>query len=508
MAELLLHNAVVSLDTLKPDLTVLDFLREVCHKRGSKEGCASGDCGACTVVVTEIDSTEHQNTSLRYQSINACITFVGALQGKQLITVEDLEHQGVLHPVQQAMIDQHGSQCGFCTPGFIMSMFALFKNIEAQVEAAPASGNWVPVIERYLGGNLCRCTGYRPIVDACLQFIEQLKTIELNRTFTDQFTQRQQQTIDALVNMQKPEDQTQGSALFHIPKTMSQLEAALAEDPSAVILAGGTDLALEVTQKLKPLKKIVCLTQIEQLQKIEIDENQCSIGAGVSLSQCMGTLGELFPQVQLLLHRFGSTQIRNQATVGGNIANASPVGDLAPVLLALDASVVLRARGEEREIALSEFFTAYKQTALHVGEYIHSVLIRHLPAYRGPVPEATLKIYKISKRFDDDISAVCAVFNIFVEGGDISSARIALGGMAEVSARAPALERALVGASVKTDWTQEFEQQIQSAISADFTPISDARASASYRSKVTANLVKRLFLELNHTPLTQVSFYA
>jgi len=503
MADILLHETQVSLASLPSDVTVLDFLREQRYKRGSKEGCASGDCGACTVVVVDNDPLDHSR--LRYRSINACITFVKSIQGKQLITVEDLEDNGQLHPVQQAMVDLHGSQCGFCTPGFIMSMFALYRNIDSGAESRPADGDWVPAIERYLAGNLCRCTGYRPIVDATLHAIAQLDSFASARQPADQFARREPQVKAELVDLFPPGASEQQQ--FFVPVSLEELDELLASHPDTVILAGGTDLALEVTQRQQSLPKIICLENLTALRAIEIENDHCLLGAGASLMSCLHALASLLPELETLLHRFGSTQIRNQGTVGGNIANASPIGDLPPVLLSLGATVLLRSKRGERELPLADFFVSYKSTVMQEDEYIRWIRIPDLSSFRGKRPEARLKIYKISKRLDDDISAVCMSGKITCENNIITNACVAFGGMAAIPARAYALESELIGFDVAVAWSNSVQARMQSAISNDFQPISDARASAEYRLLVSANLIQRLMLELRGDVLTQVAHY-
>lgn len=509
VGEILLYGSPVSVHDLAPDLTVLDYLREECRKCGTKEGCASGDCGACTVVVADVCTASDEakcspEGGLSYRSINACICFLKSIQGKQLITVEDLADADHLHPVQQALVDFHGSQCGFCTPGFVMSMFALYKNVESGFEHKPTDGDWVPLIERYLGGNLCRCTGYRPIVDACVHVLDQLTNAEIG---PDKFTLSREQTIQAIAALSRNVESTSADGKFFLPESESQLQQALAANPHVRVLAGGTDLALEVTQQFRTLSNLICLSNLKELQQIEFDNNQCLIGAGVSLSQCMTSLCEWFPDLQPLLHRFGSTQIRNQATVGGNIANASPIGDLPPLLLALDAVVILNAHSGEREVPLNEFFLGYKSTAMNLGEYIRHVRVPQYSVFRENASAARLKIYKISKRLDDDISALCMAFNLRVQDNAIQSIKIGVGGMSAIPARATALEALLQGFQLTTQWHAQTQAQIMDAISQDFQPISDVRASAEYRTQVAVNLVRRLILELSGDDLVQVVHY-
>lgn len=488
MIRFFLHREQVTLDDSRADETVLAYLRERRRKCGSKEGCASGDCGACTVVVAEPRAGAD---ALHYRAVNSCITFAGALHGRRLLTVEDLAEEGKLHPVQVAMVERHASQCGFCTPGFVMSMFALYQNHAAQKPRAKISR---ARIEESLGGNLCRCTGYRPIVDAAFDALRNMRAT--------QFSREEARCARKLRAFAKTPARAPN---FHLPKTARAAAALLRGNPRARLLGGGTDLALEVTQQLKPLDEIICLAQVRELRGVKMHSTKPAaklsansaraknprgsfyeIGAAVTLAECGAMLAREYPDLAELLHRFGSTQIRNQATLGGNIANASPVADLPPVFIALGAELVLQ-RGEKlRRIALEKFFRAYKKTALAKGEFIRAILLPRAAANRK------LFAYKISKRIDDDISAVCAVFFIELNGARVEFARIAFGGMAEIPKRAVHCERALRG---KTFDERALESAAR-ALQKDFTPIDDARATAEYRMRVSQNLLRRLHIEL------------
>jgi len=477
MIQFLFNGSVRTIADGAADTTVLNWLRLEACATGTKEGCASGDCGACTaVLVSRSDSST--GLPLVYESFNTCITFVGAVHGKQLITVEQLACDNSLHPVQQAMVDEHGSQCGFCTPGFIMSMFALYhaqipSTERAATNTASAEFDAHGLIERYLGGNLCRCTGYRPIV-AAMQ-----KAMAVRRP--DQFDQNAKDTAERLQAIPQLLDQPQYAA----PRTLSELAAIVEAKPQARLVAGSTDMALEVTQDGKSLPVLVSTKSVSEMQSLDIREDSITIGAAVSLSRCLTEVAPHYPTLSQLLLRFGSEQVRNQGTLGGNIGTASPIGDLPPVLLALGASITLQQGGEQRTVSVDDYFIDYRKTLLRKGEFIVSVQLPRLSA------DSLFSIYKVSKRLDDDISAVCCVIHAVVTADNIQSIRLAFGGMAAVPKRATRTEQALL----KQAFTPESILNAIPRLAADFSPLSDARASASYRLQVAGNLLRRFQLE-------------
>ncbi len=477
MIQFLLNDEVRTEHALDPNLTVLNYLREHLHKPGTKEGCASGDCGACTVVVGELHTDPSGQDSLRYRSLNSCLTFVASLHGKQLISVEDLKHQGKLHSVQQAMVDCHGSQCGFCTPGFVMSLFALQKN-STQADAHAA--------HEALAGNLCRCTGYRPILQAAAQSCCQRQP--------DQFDQRQAQTIARLRSIAPSSTGELANADRRclVPQTVADLASLYEANPQARLLAGGTDLALEVTQLHRALPVMIYVGNVAELKRIEHVDGHLEIGAATPLTDCYAALNAEYPDFGALLQRFASLQIRNQGTLGGNIGNASPIGDSPPLLIALGAQLVLRKGQSRRTLALEDYFIDYRVTARQESEFIETIIVPKADARRA------FRAYKVSKRLDDDISAVCAAFNLHIEDGQVLEARVAFGGMAAIPKRASACEQALNG----SPWTSETVEKACAALADDFTPLSDFRASKEYRLLSARNLLRKYFIELQ-TPHIQ-----
>jgi len=478
----LLNNDVVVIKNIDPNLTVLQYLREVQFNTGTKEGCASGDCGACTVVLAELD--KDNVGQLSYKSINSCITFVGNLHGKQLITVEDLKDGAKLHHAQQTIVDNHGSQCGFCTPGFVMSSFALHKHNQS-----PSRDE---VLEA-LAGNLCRCTGYRSIIAAAITSSKDSEE--------DSFAKHYQQTVASLNELQKlPTPQLSGNGHeFIAPKNIDELAYQLKNEPASTLVAGGTDLALSVTQNLATIDKLVYLGDVKELTTIEETDSELIIGSALPYSKFIDTLHHYYPDLGEMIERIGSKQVRNTGTLGGNVGNASPIGDMPPALIALGATMTLHMCGQERTILVEDYFVDYKKTVLKPAEFIKSVQI--------PKPKTgqTLKLYKISKRFDDDISAVLAAFFIEQSNQKITNIRLAFGGMAAIPKRAPEAEAMLQGNSLN----KSSVTQAKAALTKDFQPMSDVRASDKYRMTVAQNLIEKCYLELQSKTIeTRVVNYA
>jgi xanthine dehydrogenase small subunit len=436
------------------------------------------------VVLGELDPTEGTGRKLRYRSVNACITNLGALHGRQLITVEDLKHDGSLHAVQQVLVDHHGSQCGFCTPGIVMSLFAHYKSHQENDRTSVAES---------LGGNLCRCTGYRPIFDAARDLDR--------RGRKDQFTASEDSTAKRLIKLGRESEAvelTDGERRYVAPRSMQGLCELIEKYPGATLIAGGTDLLPELNQSLDYREVTISTGGVSELLRIEDLGPIIRIGASVNLSDCSPVLAGEYPELKELINRFGSRQIRNQGTLGGHIANGSPVGDLLPFFIVVGAELLLRNKSGIRKIAVQDFLLGDKQTAMGRDEFIESILIpKAKPAYQ-------LRVYKISKRLHDDVSISCAAFYAQIEEGVVRSVKIAFGGLDNVPRRAPACEKALQSKV----WCQENVEGAMHALGEDFRPISDFRASAEYRMHVSRNLLQRMFLEnQNPTPQTRVTHH-
>ena len=461
----LLGDKLVELDQIDPTMTVLDYLRGPARLTGTKEGCNEGDCGACTVV-----TVRPRGDGLDYRAVNACIQFLGTLDGCQLITVEHLKSQaGALHPVQQAMVDHHGSQCGFCTPGFVMSLFALAHQ-----------GPDRPLVDDALAGNLCRCTGYAPIVAAA--------DAVLASPQPDQFDARASETLERLRQLDDGQSIAvgDGQRTFFSPATAEDLASLYERHPQPTIVAGSTDVGLWITKSMRRLDSVIWIGRVAGFDAIRETDSGLEIGAGATHTDVMGPLARLYPDMGEMWRRFASVQVRNAGTLGGNIANGSPIGDGSPALIAAGASVRLRNGAATRTLPLEDFFIAYGKQARTPGEFVEALLV--------PKPAAGLRYrcYKISKRFDQDISAVLGAFALRFEGARIAGARLAFGGMAATPKRALNTERALTGRTLDAAAVAA----AQAALAEDFAPISDMRASAAYRLRVAQNLLERLRLEL------------
>jgi xanthine dehydrogenase small subunit len=441
--EFLLNGEAVTVEGNSPTRTLLDYLREECGLTGTKEGCNEGDCGACSIMITDDDGTK---------ALNACILFLPQLHGKSVRTVEGLAApDGTLHPVQSEMIENHGSQCGFCTPGFIMSMAAAHQNGETNHDDVMA-------------GNLCRCTGYVPIIRAARA--------------AEKFAKPKHLQINKL-----PVTKTIQSERVFVPKTSDELADWYIDNPDATLIGGATDVGLWVNKDLCDLSSVAFIGQIDDLRGIEISDSGMAIGASVTLSQLHKAVAKKYASLGELVRRYGSTQVRNAATIGGNIANGSPIGDSPPALIALGAQLYLRRGDDFRNMALEDYFIDYGKQDRKIGEFIIGVAIPEQPN--------NLKCYKITKRFDQDISTLCGCFNITRHSGKITSARIAFGGMAETPKRATSVETALIGKL----WTQDTITAAVTKFSTDYQPISDVRASAAYRAQTAQNLLQRYFDE-------------
>jgi xanthine dehydrogenase small subunit len=464
------RGAVVEVNDPVPTRTVLEWLREDQRCTGTKEGCAEGDCGACTVVIGEAGGD-----GLHLRPVNACIQFLPTLDGKALFTVEDLKTGDALHPVQEAMVACHGSQCGFCTPGFVMSLWSTYQRHRA--------AGTVPTRQQLaddLSGNLCRCTGYRPILDAGERMFQASPPVPLDSA----------PVLAALRTLQADAPlHTAGG--FHAPRTLDALAALRAEKPQAKVLAGSTDMGLWVTKQFRDLDELIFTGEVAELKRIEVVDGVLQIGAAVSLEAAWTALVGHWPALRDVWLRFASLPIREAGTMGGNVANGSPIGDSPPVLMALDATIVLRRAERVRSLPLADFYVDYMKNRLEPGEFVQALHVP-LPAAASAssrVPQ--VRAYKISKRFDCDISALCAGLSITLDNGSVAAVRLAFGGLAATVRRAALAEAALLG----QPWTEVAVQAAQAALAQDFKPLSDMRASAAYRLQVAQNLLQRFWLE-------------
>jgi len=460
----------VSLGNVPPERTLLELLRDDLGCTGTKEGCGEGDCGACTVVLGEAHRDDAGHERIKYRAINSCIRLAHSIDGVALWTVEDLARDdGTLHPAQEALVQCHGSQCGFCTPGFVMSLFGMYQNHSARGE--PISRE---LAQEELSGNLCRCTGYRPILDAAQQM--------------DHLPPVREDEADLLQKMKhlthiRPAPQAESAYLS--PTRLDDLLAARAAHPGAQLVAGCTDVGLWVTKMHKQFGRVLDVTKVRELRRVEPYRHHIAIGAAVPLADAFAALVADRPQLKTFAQRFAGLPVRNSGTLGGNVANGSPIGDSMPLLIALGANVVLMSVRGHRELPLEQLYTGYRRNVMAPDEVLAWIKVPR------PVPGEMLKAYKISKRYDDDISAVCLVINLRVEHGRVARASIGAGGVAATPVRAARTEAALLGAP----WTLETALAAAAALRAEFQPISDMRASAAYRSEVLGNLMQRFWLE-------------
>ncbi|MER8428951.1 xanthine dehydrogenase small subunit [Mesorhizobium caraganae] len=476
----ILNGRDVALPSMAPETTLLDWLRLERSLRGTKEGCAEGDCGACTVLVGKLSAGK-----LVYESVNACIRFLGSLDGTHVVTVEHLRGApGQLHPVQQAMVDFHGSQCGFCTPGFVMSLFCLWMKSPDPSNAA---------IEKALQGNLCRCTGYEAIMRAA-------RAISSYGKAAKDPLAAERKAITARLEAMRDGVRVEigaGKQRLIVPANADDFAAVLDKEPSATVVAGSTDVGLWVTKHMRDISPVIFIGNLEGLCAISEDNDVITIGAGVTYTDAFATLAKRIPALGPLFDRIGGEQVRNMGTIGGNIANGSPIGDTPPPLIALGAQLTLRRGKKRRTIPLEDFFIAYGKQDRQPGEFVEAV---HVPV---PAKGTKFAVYKITKRRDEDITAALAAFFLdLAKDGTVADICIAYGGMAATPKRAFGVEKALLG----KPWTEATVETAMTEYAGDFTPLTDMRASAEYRALAAKNLLLRFFAETSGTrEPTQVS---
>ena len=482
------NSTPTDLGAINPNMTVLEWLRDN-QLVGTKEGCASGDCGACTAVIGEI-VTNNKSSKVEYKSINTCMALAYGLVGKHLVTVEGLAEEGRLHPSQKAMVLENGSQCGFCTPGFVMSLFALYQN-KNSVD--------LHQINEALSGNLCRCTGYKPIIAAAFSMFNEKSDEPL-----DYYKKNQKNITKILGELNNPKHislsykKSNKTIKYDAPSTINELSNVLINSTSANIIAAGTDLSLEITQSMKEFSHIVSVNQVIELKEIKDNAKELEIGAAVSYEDAASSLISNWPDLGPFLQRFASLPIKNWATIGGNIANASPIGDMPPVLIALDAKLKLRKGPVSRTINLEDFFITYKKTVIQQGEFIESIII--------PKPNENQRLitHKMSKRYEDDISAVCMAINITSTNNKPESFKIAFGGMSGIPQRSNILENFLL-----KNWQEDNIAALSyKVLKEEFSPFTDVRATSEYRLQVSANLIKKTILMYQDQPVENLAEYS
>ena len=465
--EFILNDELIKINNVDTNVSVLNYLRIDKRLTGTKEGCASGDCGACTAIIAEL-----KNNKLEYKAINTCIMFLYSLHGKQLITVEHLSNSK-LHPVQQSMVDNHGSQCGFCTPGFVMSMFGMYKD-----KVKPSNQN----IDEYLAGNLCRCTGYNSIKKAAK------KMYSYGRK--DKFSKNENKIIKLLKKIKHNDILiSKNNNKFYIPLNLKNLIQYTQNNKQYKFVTGGTDIALEVTKKNNTINSLIYLGNNKDLNYIKIKENYINIGSATPINKIIPILKRYYPSFADMFDRYGSTQIRNVASIGGNLGSASPIGDSLPALLALNAKLILQSKNQ-RLLDIKDFFKAYRKTALKNNEFIKEIRIPILKSH-------IFKCYKISKRIDDDISSLFVAYLMKLKNNIIIDINIAYGGMDSIPNFAFKTQKYLIGKEFNLKNIDKSKQMIEK----DFTPLTDVRASSTYRKLVSKNLMDRLFLEINNNKI-------
>ena len=465
--EFILNDELIKINNVDTNVSVLNYLRIDKRLTGTKEGCASGDCGACTAIIAEL-----KNNKLEYKAINTCIMFLYSLHGKQLITVEHLSNSK-LHPVQQSMVDNHGSQCGFCTPGFVMSMFGMYKD-----KVKPSNQN----IDEYLAGNLCRCTGYNSIKKAAK------KMYSYGRK--DKFSKNENKIIKLLKKIKHNDILiSKNNNKFYIPINLKNLIQYTQNNKQYKFVTGGTDIALEVTKKNNTINSLIYLGNNKDLNYIKIKKNYINIGSATPINKIIPILKKYYPSFAEMFYRYGSTQIRNVASIGGNLGSASPIGDSLPALLALNAKLILQSKNQ-RLLDIKDFFKAYRKTALKNKEFIKEIRIPILKSH-------IFKCYKISKRIDDDISSLFVAYLMKLKNNIIIDINIAYGGMDSIPNFAFKTQKYLIGKEFNLKNIDKSKQMIEK----DFTPLTDVRASSTYRKLVSKNLMDRLFLEINNNKI-------